>query len=146
MTAVTMGYGVNDTDHGRRNAVFAEATRQVGAFAAFGRLEVLQPETALLLNGTPPPAGANLEAPLAAFTAGADRDVMSWRGFEGAFGGEVTLYAVPDALKTTHGAHPVSFQLFFRLRPPAGSMGRMRNMRMSQPLAGHTMNMSHEMK
>jgi hypothetical protein len=36
--------------------------------------------------------------------------------------------------------------VFFRLRPPAGSMGRMWNMRMSQPMAGHTeMPMNHQM-
>ena len=145
MTAVTVGYGLNDTHHGRRNAVFAEATRRVGALAVFGRLEVLQLETERLLDGTPPPADANLGAPLAAFTAGAARDVVAWRGFEGAFGADLTLYAVPDALKTTHGSRPVSFQLFFRVRPPAGSMGRMWNMRMSQPLSGHAMKMTHEM-
>lgn len=53
------------------------------------------------------------------------------------------FYAVPDLLTATHGAHPVSFQLFFRLRPPAsGGMGRMWNMRMSQPMGGH---MQHQM-
>jgi hypothetical protein len=33
------------------------------------------------------------------------------------------------------------------LRPPVGSMGRMWNMRMSQPMAGHTMSMpmGHQM-
>ena len=51
----------------------------------------------------------------------------------------MTFYAVPPALKATHGDHPVSFQIFFRLRPPVGAMGRMWNMRMSQPMAGHQM-------
>ncbi|MEO6238247.1 MAG: hypothetical protein ABIQ52_14710 [Vicinamibacterales bacterium] len=139
MTAVTFGYGVNATNHGRRNAVFAEATRRVGATAAYGRAEVLQLEAEPLLAGTPPPAGADLGSPLAAFTGGAVRDVGTWRGFEGAVGAAVTLYAVPDVLKPSHGSHPVSFQVFFRLRPPAGAMGRMSNMRMSQPMAGHDM-------
>ena len=52
-------------------------------------------------------------------------------------GASATFYAVPDALKATHGRHPTSVQIFFRLRPPAGSMGRMWNMRMSQPMARH---------
>jgi hypothetical protein len=50
----------------------------------------------------------------------------------------LTFYGVPEPLKPTHGDHPVSFQVFFRLRTPA-PMGRMWNMRMSQP-------MSHEMQ
>jgi hypothetical protein len=36
-----------------------------------------------------------------------------------------------------YASHPVSFHVFFRLRPPADAMGRMWNMRMSQPMAGH---------
>src|SRR5207302_164489 len=73
-------------------------------------------------------------------TIGGVRDVLQWRGVEGGIGAAATLYAVPTALKATHGDHPVSFQIFFRLRPPAGSMGRMWNMRMSQPMQG----MSHD--
>jgi hypothetical protein len=138
LTAVTLGYGVNATDHGRRNAFFAEATRRIGPTAAYGRVELLQPETEALLAGATVPSGADLTSPLAAFTLGAVRDVVKGRRFEGAVGAGVTFYAVPDVLKPTHGSHPVSFQVFFRLRPPAG-MGRMWNMRMSQPLAGHGM-------
>jgi hypothetical protein len=52
---------------------------------------------------------------------------------------------VPETLKSTHGSHPVSFQIFFQLRPPA-PMGRMWNMRMSQPMAGHEMAMPMDMK
>jgi len=48
----------------------------------------------------------------------------------------VTFYRTPDALQPEYGAHPVSFHIFFRLRPPAGGMGRMWNMRMSQPMRG----------
>jgi hypothetical protein len=65
-------------------------------------------------------------------------DVVKVRGFEGALWGEVTLYAVPEALRSTHGDHPVSFQFFFRLRPPAPA-GRMWNMRMSPPPMGRGM-------
>jgi len=49
----------------------------------------------------------------------------------------MTVYAVPEPLKVTHGDHPVSFQVFFRLRPSAGSTGRMWNLRMSQPMVDH---------
>jgi hypothetical protein len=54
---------------------------------------------------------------------------------------------IPSALKSAYSPHPVSFHVFFRLRPPAGSMGRMWNMRMSQPMAGQgmAMPMNHPM-
>jgi hypothetical protein len=69
-----------------------------------------------------------------AVTVGAVRDVPAPRGFEAGFGADLTFYAVPDVLRATHGSRPVSFQVFFRLRPPAGPMGRMWNMRMSAPM------------
>jgi hypothetical protein len=136
MTAVTVGYGVNDTDHGTRHAGLAELTQRRGAFAGFGRFELLQPEIAVLLHGASNHEHASPERPaLAAFTAGGVRDLGNWRGFEGALGAAVTVYAVPDVLRSAYGNHPVSLQLFISLRPPA-PMGRMLNMRMSQPRMG----------
>lgn len=146
--AVTVGYGVNAAHETRRHSVFAEATSHAGQHSLFGRVELTQVETDTLLDDRHRAIGASV-APkdqVGAFTIGGVRDVVQWRGFEGGVGASATFYAVPDALKTTHGAHPVSFQLFFRLRPPAGSMGRMGNMRMTQPMAGEEMRMGHEMK
>jgi hypothetical protein len=139
-TAFTFGYGVNQTDHGTRHALFAEGTRRRGAIAGFGRLELLHPEIALLLHDHGPhEAEAGDERPaLAALTLGGVRDVVKWRGFEGAVGAAATVFAVPGLLRPSYGNHPMSFQLFFRVRPPA-PMGRMWNMRMSQPVHG----MSH---
>ena len=77
---------------------------------------------------------------VSAFTLGGVRDIVRVRGFEGGIGAGLTFYGVPDQLKGTHGDHPVSFQIFFRLRPPAGATGRMWNMRMSQPVKS----MSHD--
>jgi hypothetical protein len=82
---------------------------------------------------------ANIKDTVLALTVGGVRDVWLWRGFEGGFGGDITAYGVPGALVPTYSAHPISFHVFFRLRPPAGPMGRMWNMRMSQPMAGHSM-------
>ena len=56
-----------------------------------------------------------------------------WR-FEIGVGADVTSYMVPNALNATHGDRPVSFRLFLRVRPPASSMGRMWNMRMTGPM------------
>lgn len=145
LRAVTAGYGVNVTDHGHRQAAFGEFTCGIGRHSIFGRVEVVQVETALLLTGALPatPADEARRNAVGAFTIGIDREVLARRGFSGAVGLQVTAYAVPAPLTITHGPHPFSAQVFFRLRPPAGSMGRMWNMRMSQPMAGHAMPMNH---
>jgi hypothetical protein len=160
-TAVTAAYGQNNKAHGIQHSFLAEGTRRVGRNSLFGRLEVHQVETATLALGltpdqlasavTLPPACPSLVhcvgglssedlSRVLALTLGGVHDVLRWRGFEGGIGAALTFYGVPEALKPTHGDHPVSFQVFFRLRPPA-PMGRMWNMRMSQP-----MSMSHEMQ
>lgn len=148
IASVTAGYGRNDTDHGTRNAFFAEGSRHADMTTIYGRFEALQVETALLQSDRirEGPA-ADVKDPVFALTIGGVRDTLAWRGFEGGIGADVSLYGVPSALQPMYSAHPVSFHLFFRLRPPAGSMGRMWNMRMSQPMAGHTMAMpmNHQM-
>ena len=148
ISAVTAAYGRNDTDHGARNAFFLEGSRHADMNTLYGRFEAVQVETALLQTGTvvEGPA-ADVKNPVLAFTVGGVRDVLAWRGFEGGIGADISFYGVPDALQPMYSAHPVSFHLFFRLRPPAGAMGRMWNMRMSQPMAGHTMAMpmNHQM-
>ena len=137
ISSVTVGYGRNDTDHGARNAAFAEGSHHSGIHTIYGRFEALQVETALLQTDRVVEGPlADLRNPLFAFTVGGVRDVLAWRGFEGGIGADVSFYGVPDALKPMYSPHPVSFHLFFRLRPPAGVMGRMWNMRMSQPMAG----------
>ena len=142
-SAVTIGYGRNDKDQGSQNSVFAEGTRHFGANSIYGRFEAHQAESGVLATDTID--NSQQVDRLLAFTVGGVRDFMHWHGFEGGIGGALTTYGVPDVLKTTHGDHPVSFQLFFRLRPPAGSMGRMWNMRMSQPMKPMAGDMNHQM-
>jgi hypothetical protein len=142
ISSVTTGYGRNDTDHGARNAVFVEGSRHADSNTVYGRFEAVQVETALLqtdvvLEG---PA-ANIRNPVFAVTFGGVHDVLAWRVFGGVIGADVTFYGVPEPLQPMFSAHPVSFHVFFRMRPPAGATGRMVNMRMSQPVAGHQMNM-----
>ena len=142
ISSVTAGYGRNDTDHGARNALFLEASRHADMSTFYGRFEALQVETALLqtdvvLEG---PA-ADVKDPVFALTVGGVRDILAWRGFEGGIGADVSFYRVPSALQPMYSVHPISFHVFFRVRPPAGAMGRMWNMRMSQPMAGHSMAM-----
>jgi hypothetical protein len=140
-SAVTLGVGRNDTDHGARHAVFIEGAHHSDANTVYGRFEALQVETALLQSGAVVDgAAADIKDPVFALTIGGVRDVLAWSGFEGGIGADVTFFGVPSSLQSQYSAHPVSFHIFFRLRPPAGPMGRMWNMRMSQPLAGHPMN------
>jgi len=134
LAGVTIAYGQNRTDHGVRHAAFVEGARHAGRNTLYGRFEGLQVETALLqtdeaIDGP----SADVKDPVFAFTIGAVRDVLNVRGFEGGIGADVTFYRVPSALRPSYSNHPVSFHVFFRLRPPAGPMGRMWNMRMSQP-------------
>jgi hypothetical protein len=142
-TAVTAAYGVNASSHGRRSAALFEATRRRSALSVYGRAELVQVESAVLLDGLVPddhddhPHGNN--AAVFALTAGALRHFFDRRGWEGGLGAQITIHATPPSLAVTHGRSPVSFQVFFRLRSPAGAMGRMWNMRMAQPMAGHGM-------
>jgi hypothetical protein len=138
---ITVGYGRNDTDHGARHAFFVEGARHWGANTIYTRLEVLQVETALLLTGQIPQGeGADVKDVVTAFGAGGVRDVLHVSGWEGGVGGDVTFYGVPESLRSAYG-HPVSFHLFFRLRPPPSPMGRMWNMEMARPTSP-----SHDMQ
>jgi hypothetical protein len=140
ISSVTAAYGRNDTDQGARNAFFIEGARHADRNTIYGRLEAVQVETALLQTDVlPQGAAADAKDPVFAFTVGGVRDIVAWRGFEGGIGADVSVYGVPGALQSMYSSHPMSAHIFFRLRPPAGSMGRMWNMRMSQPMAGHHM-------
>jgi len=129
ISGVTAALGRNNTDHGARSAFIVEGSRHADMNTFYGRFEGVQVEG----------LAADVKDPVFAFTVGGVRDIFAWRGFEGGLGADATFYGVPDAVQPLYSPHPVSFHLFFRLRPPAGSMGRMWNMRMSQPMAGHQM-------
>jgi hypothetical protein len=141
-SAITGGYGINEAHGDRRHGVFGEFTLERGMNSVFGRAELQQVETHVLLIGEVPEEGHSDEgaATVGAFTIGGARRLATWKGFEGALGAQVTFYRVPELLTVTHGDNPVSAQVFFRLRLPSGSMGRMWGMRMSQ---GHRMEMDH---
>jgi len=121
-TAVMIGYGVNRHEQLRRQALTGEITRRAGPTSFFGRVEVLQSETALLLGRTLPLSDeqAQRKDVIGAFTIGAVRDVAEWGGLAGGVGAAATVYAVPDALRGAYGSQPVSFQVYFRVRPRGG--------------------------
>jgi hypothetical protein len=133
-SSITAAYGRNDTDHGARDAVLVEAAHHAAMHTVYARFEAVQAEIALLLDDeiAAGPAAA-LRDRVYAFTIGGVRDVLRAHGFEGGFGADVSAYGVPSTLESAYTAHPISFQVYFRLRPPAGGMGRMWDRWMARP-------------
>lgn len=138
-TAASLIFGHNDKSEGPGNSVFlAEATHRFGLTSVFGRFETVQVETDVLLTGGHGDEHDG-EEPLfdptwvTAITGGATREILTWRGFELAAGGDITAYRVPDVLQSVYGDSPLSFHVFLRLRPPA-PMGRMWNHVMTRPM------------
>src|SRR6185436_7558801 len=75
--AVTVGYGINATENVNRQAIFGELTYGWSRASIFGRLELVQVETALLQTGSIP-ATVEEEArrdTVTALTMGLDREV-----------------------------------------------------------------------
>src|SRR5262249_19237065 len=99
IAAVTAAIGANRTDHGARGAFLIEGARHNGLYTLFGRVETVQVETGLLLTDiVVEGAAAHVKNTVTQLTLGAVRDVLTWRGFEGGFGADITAYGVPDAL------------------------------------------------
>ncbi len=137
--AFMLGYGVNAAHDERRHGVFGEYSIEKGPNGVTGRLEFQQVETSVLLGDAVPDDGdghdhhhGDAPALVTALSLAGTRRVLTVRGFEAALGGQVVFHVTPDALTATHGDAPVSWQLFLRIRLPAGDMGRMWNMRMSK--------------
>lgn len=137
LLAATLGAGMNDTGHVRRHAAFAEVSRGWGRSLASVRAELVEVESALLIGGLPAShEDEERKDAVGAVTVGVQRDLGRWKGFTATVGANGSLYRVPDVLRATHGTRPASFQVFVQLRPPAGAMGRMWNMRMAGPAMG----------
>jgi hypothetical protein len=122
---------MNASDHGNRQAIFGEITRRVDVLSLFGRVEAVQLETATLVDDHL--VDHERRDTIGAFTFGAAYDILRVSGFSASAGAAATFHAVPQVLEATHGRRPMSFQLFFSVRPPAPG-GRMWNMRMSRPM------------
>ena len=120
ISSVTAGYGQNDTDHGTRRAVFVEGSRHVGSNTLYGRFEGVQARDRPAANGPGRRrTGRRCERSRSGLHAGRSATSCRSAGFDGGIGADVTVYGVPDALQPIYSAAPVSFHVFFRLRPPA---------------------------
>jgi hypothetical protein len=129
-TAVTAAWGRNKKIGGDYNAFLLEATHdRIAGLAVFGRAEYVQVETDVLRFGVHTFQGGRKKAHVVipgtidyvpTWTLGASRTVWKPRGWDFAAAGDVTGYVVPTVLKPTHGDHPVSLHLYFRVRGARG--------------------------
>ena len=126
--AITLAYGRNNNEGADFSAVLAESTHTFGRNTFYGRFEAVQVETDLLRFGIHAfVGGKKAHVPddvgrvdvVRAFTVGAVRSVARWSDWDFAAGGDLTAYGVPSVLKPTHGNHPLSVHIFFRVRPPS---------------------------
>ena len=54
---------------------------------------------------------------IGAYTLGGVRDLVQNRAWQLGLGGDITFYSKPAVLDSAYGVHPVSFQIFLRVRP-----------------------------
>ena len=54
---------------------------------------------------------------IGAYTFGGERDLIHDRAWHLGLGTDVTFYSMPSVLNEAYGVHPVSFQIFLRMRP-----------------------------
>jgi hypothetical protein len=143
--AATAAYGLNNGEDANRSALLFELTRRAGRYSTYGRLEFVDVETGVLLDDHA--VGHDVKDMVTALTLGGIRELPRWRRLESGVGAALTFYGVPERFRPTHGRRPASFQVFLRLRPSPGAMGRMWNMHMVKPMhpaavdphAGHQM-------
>jgi hypothetical protein len=129
-TALTVAWGRNWKLGGTYDAVLGELTRQYGwRGTIYWRAEATQVEDDVLRTGVHTFQGGRKKAHVVlpgarsfvgAFTLGATKTFWHPRGWDAAFGGQTTAYAVPGSLAPFYGEQPPwSFQIFLRVRPPA---------------------------
>ena len=78
---------------------------------AFSRLELVDKDELF------PEAPVHPVYRIGAYTFGGERDLIHDRAWQLGLGADVTFYSKPAALDVSYGNHPVSFQIFLRMRP-----------------------------
>ncbi|HUK33373.1 MAG TPA: hypothetical protein VLV86_05660 [Vicinamibacterales bacterium] len=102
--SVTAGYGRNDRRIDSRDGVFVEGAKHIGGNTTYGRVENLKLDHAIA------------DVRVTTFEIGGVHDILTGHGFEGGVGAGVTVYKTPALLDPSYGPHPMSFQLFVRVR------------------------------
>jgi len=80
---------------------------------AFSRLELIDKDELF------PQAPVHPAYRIGAYTFGGVRDLIHDRAWQLGMGADVTFYSKPAVLDSAYGNHPVSFQIFLRMRPGA---------------------------
>src|SRR5262249_7430284 len=90
--------------------------------------ELLRPEDLPILGIT------NINQPfrIGAYTFGGSRDIVDTSKLSLAVGSDVTFYSMPSLLNRLYGDNPVSFHVFFRIRPRKMEMHDHSNMPMGK--------------
>jgi hypothetical protein len=86
------------------------------------RIENAERSNELLLGENALPPGFQ-EQPIGrvqGYTLGYDRDIKLIPHLASAIGGQVTIYGVPESLRTIYGSRPAGMAIFVRLRPFSG--------------------------
>ena len=78
---------------------------------AFSRLELVDKDELF------PQAAVHPVYRIGAYTFGGVRDLIHDRAWQLGLGADVTFYSKPAALDLAYGDHPISFQIFLRMRP-----------------------------
>jgi hypothetical protein len=84
---------------------------------AFTRLELVDKDELF------PQAAVHPAYRIGAYTFGGGRDLVQNRAWQFGLGADVTVYSKAAALDAAYGNHPVSFQIFLRLRPGIQASG-----------------------
>jgi hypothetical protein len=84
---------------------------------AFSRLELVDKDELF------PQAAVHPVYRIGAYTFGGERDLIHDRAWQLGLGADVTFYSKPAALDLAYGNHPVSFQIFLRMRPGRPNQG-----------------------
>ena len=83
---------------------------------AFGRAELVDKDELF------PGAEVQPSYRIGAYTLGGERDLIQNHAWQLGLGADVTFYSKPAALDAAYGDHPVSFQIFLRMRPGGAHM------------------------
>jgi hypothetical protein len=84
---------------------------------AFARLELVDKDELF------PQAAVHPVYRIGAYTFGGVRDLVHDRAWQLGLGADLTFYSKPAALDLAYGDHPVSFQIFLRMRPGRANHG-----------------------
>jgi hypothetical protein len=112
--ATTLGWGVNDTNHGSSQAYVLESSLTSESLTVFGRVEYVE-KTGEELALEP----SDRKYGVSQWSLGASRELVRRRPWQLALGGALSYSAAPRSLDALYGEHPIGFWIFLRLRPAA---------------------------